>query len=245
MTTIDTEESFLRTLREHPEWREAVRTQILGEELLQLPSQFQQFVRRQTEFNEIVANSLETLNRTVAQLVAGQARLEARQQRLEDSQQRLEGSQQRLESRMERIENDIGIIRGQHARGVGADEAYGLADDLGLDFTRRLTYGELSKIGRAYGLSKGDLESFRRADLIFTATNQQGEEIYLTVEISFTADRRDTDRAFRNAEILRQQTGRQVIPAIMGVRNDHETEEVTTSGQIYWHELEERQLRPE
>lgn len=51
MATINTEADFLRALGEHPEWKAVVRAQILGEELLQLPLQFQAFVQQQQQFN--------------------------------------------------------------------------------------------------------------------------------------------------------------------------------------------------
>ena len=57
MVNINTQEDFLRVLRENPEWREAVRAQILGEELLHLPAALQEltetvnrFVARQEQF---------------------------------------------------------------------------------------------------------------------------------------------------------------------------------------------------
>lgn len=40
MTTINSQEDLLRALRVLPEWKEAVRALILGEELLQLPDRF-------------------------------------------------------------------------------------------------------------------------------------------------------------------------------------------------------------
>ncbi len=40
MTTINNQDDFLRALSENPEWRELVRAQILGDELLQLPARF-------------------------------------------------------------------------------------------------------------------------------------------------------------------------------------------------------------
>ena len=52
MAMINTEADFLRALREHPEWKASVRAQILGEELLQLPVQFQAFVQQQQQFND-------------------------------------------------------------------------------------------------------------------------------------------------------------------------------------------------
>ena len=40
MTTMNSQEDFLRALSENPQWKAAVRAQILGEELLQLPARF-------------------------------------------------------------------------------------------------------------------------------------------------------------------------------------------------------------
>ena len=50
MTTINSQEDFLRALSENPQWREAVRAQILGEELLRLPARFDAFVERMDGF---------------------------------------------------------------------------------------------------------------------------------------------------------------------------------------------------
>ena len=46
MTTINSQEDFLRALAENPEWRAAVRAQILGDEQLQLPVRFDAFVEQ-------------------------------------------------------------------------------------------------------------------------------------------------------------------------------------------------------
>ena len=52
MTTINTQEDFLRALAENPQWREAVRALILGEEMMRLPAKFDTFV--ETEFYPFV-----------------------------------------------------------------------------------------------------------------------------------------------------------------------------------------------
>ena len=53
MTTINNQDDFLKALRNNPAWRDAVRAQILGEELLQLPVKFDAFVEehRKTHTN--------------------------------------------------------------------------------------------------------------------------------------------------------------------------------------------------
>ena len=50
MTTINSQEDFLRALEENPQWKAAVRALILGEELLQLPARFNAFVAQMTAF---------------------------------------------------------------------------------------------------------------------------------------------------------------------------------------------------
>ena len=52
MTTNITREQFLQALRDHPDWREEIRAQILGEELMRLPAAFQAFVVGQQKFND-------------------------------------------------------------------------------------------------------------------------------------------------------------------------------------------------
>ena len=47
----------------------------------------------------------------------------------------------------------------------------------------------------ASDVPSNELESFRRADLIMEATDEAGESSYIAVEISFTVNGRDTDRA--------------------------------------------------
>ena len=51
MTTINNVEDFLQALDANPSWREAVRSRILGEELLQLPVRFSAFVNQQDAWN--------------------------------------------------------------------------------------------------------------------------------------------------------------------------------------------------
>ena len=53
MMTINNQDDFLEALRNNPQWRDAVRAQILGEELLQLPVKFDAFVEehRTTHIN--------------------------------------------------------------------------------------------------------------------------------------------------------------------------------------------------
>ena len=211
MAMINTEADFLRALSEHPEWKASVRAQILGEELLQLPVQFQAFVQQQQrEFND-------------------------QQRRFND----------RFEARMDRIEGDISVVKGGHARSRGVDAAPAIADDLGLEYIRTVPRAELVAMARALidaDITAGDRRSFRDADLIIEAASG-AEAVYVAVEMSYTADRRDSDRAERNARYLAQYTGGPAHAAVASVRNDHELQSLIDAGDIHWHQLAERDLQ--
>ena len=210
MAMINTEADFLRALSEHPEWKASVRAQILGEELLQLPVQFQAFVQQQQQFND-------------------------QQRRFND----------RFEARMDRIEGDISVVKGGHARSRGVDAAPAIADDLGLEYIRTVPRAELVAIARALidaDITAGDRRSFRDADLIIEAASG-AEAVYVAVEMSYTANRRDSDRAERNARYLAQYTGGPAHAAVASVRNDHELQSLIDAGDIHWHQLAERDLQ--
>ena len=74
-------------------------------------------------------------------------------------------------------------------------------------------------------ITTGDRRSFRGADLIIEAANGT-ETVYVAVEISDTADRRDSDRAERNARYLAQHMNLPALAAVASVRNDRELQDL-------------------
>lgn len=224
MVIINTEVDFLRALSEHPEWRAAVRAQILGEELLQLPVQFQVFVQQQQQFNAEMQG-----------FVA--------EQRKQNS--RSEARMDRIDTRLDRIEGDISVVKGGHARSRGIESAPAVADDLGLEYVRTISRAELVAISRGLtdsAITTGDRRSFRDADLIIEAA-AGATAVYVAVEISYTADLRDSERAERNARYLSQHMNLPTYAAVASVRNDYALQQLIDAGKIHWHQLTERDLQ--
>ena len=89
---------------------------------------------------------------------------------------------------------------------------------------------ELTESVDTSGIPTNELRSFRRADLIVEATDKNDEVCYVAVEISFTANGRDTIRAIRNAEFLNRFTGRRSYAAVAGLSRDNRVNEVFESG---------------
>ena len=215
MTTINNQDDFLKALRNNPAWREAVRAQILGDELLQLPVRFDAFVQEfETFAQEQSAFAREQSARTA-----------------------------NLEERVGRVENDMGTLKGDFARTRTVQDAPGIASDMGLQFFRTLSARELGDMAGS-NLPRDTHRSFRNADLVIEATDRTDTR-YIAMEVSFTADRRDCDRAIRNAGLITRFTGKAAQAAVASVRNDREATEAVESGAVYWHPLEDRTPSPE
>ena len=115
MTTINTQEDFLKALDDNPQWKEAVRAKLLGEDLIALPSKFDAFVERMTAFVEQMTTFVaeqQRLNAQVRQdideLRAGQARLEGKVDQLEVKVDRLEVKVDQRGEQLDRLEGQVG-----------------------------------------------------------------------------------------------------------------------------------------
>ena len=223
---------FLQALQDDPEFRAEVRNQLLGRELLELPERFAQFA--------------EYVNAFIARQEAFNARVET----FMEEQQAFNANQQAFNARQEafnrRTDVSIGILKGNAARRLVRDHAETILDQLGLDFVRIVARNDLIRMARQSGLANevesGQRRSFYAADLVLEGLDADGNTCYVAAEASFTADRRDTDRARRNAQFLTRCTGQPAISIIASVGNDREVAELVDAGAVGWFQLEEREF---
>ena len=154
----------------------------------------------------------------------------------------------RIDNALNRILVDLGYLKGAHARSVAIENVATIARAMGLRRVRNLVQDELwdmSDAADTSALAAGELRSFHRADLNMEARDSQGESCYVTVEISFTANGRDTTRATRNARLITAFTGRPAYAAVAGVRRDDRIQESIESREVFWHELDSSDLEAE
>ncbi|MCY3993420.1 MAG: hypothetical protein OXF50_19510 [Caldilineaceae bacterium] len=147
-----------------------------------------------------------------------------------------------------RITDDLGQLKGAHARNVALADAAVIARDLNLRRTKNLTQDELLDLIDSADTSDilvSDLRSFRVADLIMEATAEDGEVCYVAVEISYTANGRDTKRALRNAEFMTRFTGKRAFAVVSGLYRDDRIQDIFESGELFWHQLTPEQLEAE
>ena len=233
MVIIHTSDDLLRVLRENPEWRAEVRREILTEELLSLPARFDRFVAKTEQFIEKTEQFIDEQR----QFNEGQRQFNAT----------VEGFMARTDQRFARMEGDISEMKDNHAISKTVRDAEGIAHDMGYKFIRTLNISDLLAMvasNDTVDLETGELRSFRLADLVIEAADGDETIRYIAMEVSYTADRRDTGRAIRNAGFLTRFTGRPAHPAVASIRNDRGIQDLIDSGQVYWYELEDRTPRP-
>ena len=225
---IATIEDLVQVLDEHPQWLEAVRTRLLTRELLELP-------QRIAEFEAATDRRFEAIER----------RFEAIDRRFEAIDRRFDV----LERQISQIRTDIAPLKAAHARVAATREADLIAEEQGLSFVATLDQDQIRKLVRSAdtsGISKHDLRSFRLADMMLRATDPAGEECYVAageecyvaVEVSYTANGRDTARAGRNALFLTRFTGRRAYAVVAGLRFDERIRASVESGEVSWFQLD-------
>lgn len=219
---IATVEDLVRVLDEHPQWLEALRTRLLTRELLALPQTLADFVaatdRRFAEVDRRFA--------------------------------KVDGRFDVLERQMGQLRNDVAPIKAAHARNAAMNEADLIAEELGLSLVGILDQAELRSLARSAdtdGISKHDLRSFRAADLVLrvadpaaadpAAADPAGTERYVAVEVSYTANGRDTERARRNARFLTRFTGCRASAVVAALRLDERIRPIVESGEVAWYQL--------
>ena len=225
MTTgnsVDTIEDLMRILDEKPEWLVALRSRVLTQELLDLPEKLAQLAATFADFAAATTVALDELR---------------------ERQGRLEEGQLDLQTNLRRVDAGLAKLRGNFTRRIVVEDAGIIAEDMGFIWKRNIPRRVLHNMTRspdAAGFAAGDLHSFRMADLVMEVADANGDTCYIAVEASYTADKRDTARALRNARYMTHFTGAPAYAAIASTYLDNRIADILNSGQVYWYEIPDR-----
>ncbi len=146
-----------------------------------------------------------------------------------------------LERQLDQLRTDIAPLKAAHARTAAMGEADLMAEEQGLSLVGILDREEIRALVRSSdtgGIRKHELRSFRLADMVLRATDSAGTECYVAVEVSYTANGRDTERARRNARFLSRFTGRRADAVVAGLRFDERIRLAVESGEVSWFQLD-------
>ena len=148
----------------------------------------------------------------------------------------------------QRMETAVGELRGNVARQIVGMYRREIAAGLGLAYQRAVDRHELFAMLpplATSGMERGDWHSFYRADLVLEAIDQEDDAHYVAIEASYTADRRDTDRASRNATLLERFRRQPAHAVIASVRNDNETQVLVDNRGMHWYALDPADFTPD
>ena len=253
MTTsnpVSTIEDIIRILREQPEIREAVRREILTEELLDLP-------RRVAEMAAILRDVLATLERhteaiaelrsDVTELKADVSGLKADMSEVKTDVSELKTDSSELKAGVAVLNNQVAELRGANAIGA-AERRYGfIALELGLRARRLLDSADIAQFPTyeaASEYSPSDLDSFTNCDLVILAESPTEGECYIVVQVSYTVDHSDIDRAITHSQMLTRFTGIPAYAVVAGMERAGVTEHRLASGSVHWYRIPRAAVRP-
>jgi hypothetical protein len=212
---ITTFADLIQALKENPEWLRKLRRTILTQELLPLPSKFGEFRRSvKKKFDAVEKQMLDVKDKIDA--------LEKRMQEVE----------MRVEEIKKKLDMEVGVLKGMWLEMKVRGNIFSFFSEHLLD-AKVIDQEEINKAlslamdkGR---ISKEEREDVLRLDLIVEGTLlNTGEPVLVAVEVSYTIDKPDVQRAVRRAEILKKAVDRKVLPAVVGCRIAEGTEKLIT-----------------
>ncbi|MER3455926.1 MAG: hypothetical protein C4303_07410 [candidate division GAL15 bacterium] len=207
---------LLRLLEQHPEWRDALRAVLLGQELLQLPH----LVRRLAEAVEAVQQELRVLATHVQQLAEAQRASERRLARLEEAQERtdqrvarLEDALARLTEAQERTEREVRELARQVAR---LSEAVGFSLE---ELAREFAPAYLEKY---HGIRVPYLErryftvQQREVEVDLYGEGTQDGEAVVVGEVRSTVYGRDVEDVLQKVQLVAPLLTARPVPTVFG-----------------------------
>ena len=268
MASMNTLEGFIQVLRENPEFRATVRRELLTEELLSVPT-------RLTTLEQGIAALLEHAEVTNRRLDQVDKRLDQVEVDIKEVKMDINGLGDSYRREVRAQSSFRGAYAQQAANSDDLDIAVLFARRHGLDEDRIQTWhlprrtldtwvDTYIEALRALGLEPGALRAFRRPDIVaevkdLAADQDEAPSYYITVEASYTVEKKDIVRATDNAKIVREITGLAVYPVVAGVELDDQMTtdtqrmidddlerfiEVKDADVAFWYRLDSADLRP-
>ena len=246
-------QDILTALQRHPEWRAALRQQLLGEELLELPALFAKFGAETTRRLDLLTQDLAATNKRLDVLTQELAAFKATTTRrldrlaadvgtLKNDVGTLKNDVGTLKNDVGTLKNDVGTLKGAHAETKARANIAVIADELDLEYQRIVPGMELRRVARDNGADLRDdkIKSFVASDIMAEAIDAEGKTTYLAVEASYTGDIHDANRARSHAALMQRLTNKPCRPVIASARNNDRLRELIDSGEVAWHQLQVR-----
>ena len=232
MTTVNTKREFLRLLRSDPEFKAEVRSLILTEELLNVPTILREMSERMGEMSErqsemsvwkdemsVWKNEMSVwkneMSERMDEMSERQDETARWQSEMSDWKDEMSVWKDEMSERQRRIQDDLGVVKGRGIEFILERNIVSILSEL-LDqrngtivrggYQTPAVYEFNNAIYDAYksgAIDQRERIRVNRTDMIVRATNgETGETVYSAVEASWVIDDNDVIRARRSAEVL-------------------------------------------
>ena len=248
MLDAPTQQAFLQALTDHPEFRAAVRRQLLTSELLELPEGFAEYAvateRRLANLESTLARFLESTERRLAALEQGQEEIKTKLNGIDEQfisidklfdgiDGRFDGIKGRLD-RMDRrmdngfgtgyeikVSNNFGSLAGRHLRLTRTKVLKAATTAIDDDLNDLIADAE-----KRDAITEEQVNEPLAVDLIASGRSRDGGGSYVAAEVFIAVGDRDIVRAAERAEYLAKAHGQAVTPAVVGESIAPEQEEL-------------------
>ncbi len=228
--TVNDFRDLLEIIRTMPEWKEALRRELLGEEILSLPALIRDLLKVIEEMNKRlyrVEQDVEVLKADVGVLKADVEVLKADVGVLKADVGVLKADVEVLKADVEVLKADVGVLKTDVAtlKGDSLERKY---RERPFVYFRRilrkpklLSDSELDDLlsqAQADGvLNDAEVEEISRLDAVVRGRRISDDRAaYLAVEVSVTIDARDVARAVQRAKLLEKIPGVVALPVVAG-----------------------------
>ncbi len=153
-----------------------------------------------------------------------------------------------ISTKVDGLRDDIGLVKGGHARNAMRQNLPRIADGFGFQFISEVPQAAVigfSKVAIAQGEAKNEAESFRNADTVIYVLTAVGQPGYVAIEASFTVDSNDVGRAVRNSDYLARFTGLPAYAAVAGVEILPGAQAEIDAGKALLYRIPTRELQSE
>ncbi len=221
---ITTFKDIIDALMENPQWREEMRRLVLTEELLSLPSRFDNFV--ENEFKplkkdvEVLKQDVEVLKQDVEVLKQDVEILKKDVEILKQDVEILKKDVEVLKRDVGVLKNDVGGLKGESFERKVREKAPAFFGNL-LRRVKTISieqYAEMLDEANERGIIS-DEERFDALNIDVVVKGRMkdsGKEIMLAAEVSITVDVTDVDRASRRAKVFTKAYGLETIGVVIG-----------------------------
>ena len=252
--TVEDFNDLVRILEDKREWRAALRRQVLTDELLALPEQVAS-LRAETErrFQELTAQVAELATaqkRTEEQVItltAQMATLTTQVTELVEAQKRTDGQIVELTQVVRTLVDDVGELKGDALENRYRNRVFAYFGRL-LRRAHVLSPDELTSLLEeavdSGALSEAEADEVALVDLVVRGRRREdGTQVYLAVEVPWSVDLNDVERAIRRANLLAK-IGTPTMPVVAGRRATDEAKQLARIEQV-WQLTDGRAVPPE